>query len=417
MFDGATTSSFGSQFADSKQDSVKVGFSAEKICGEGAACVVYRMRLGGLRVAVKKLREEYRTNPTFVASYHKEFEIGQRLKHDALPIYRDFHDGHDDVYIVMDFVDGVSLQDFIATSEGQTYFRSADNVRRFLTQLLDVVGYLHRSGVVHCDIKLANIMLRHSDRRLMLLDLDKAYCDTLDLTHGGTSAFSEPLPTGVSPTAQKDIRAIGTLIDTISNQTDDFSSKKFKKFRRACEADGTTIDKLQEILNAPSRSKWSIFTVVIAVVLIVIGTLVFTNIEGSDPTKPIQDTIVIKELVTQDSPSSENKPIQQEPKIVINFDDKMAPFIEHVRDAMTLLNDSTTSNRQILDLVYELTEQYTTDYRNLVNEYKSKYSMLPSIEIELAVADASEKSHATRILQEFTKVASERVNDDKDNTN
>lgn len=412
MIDGATTSSFGSGFSDNKQDSVTAGFSVGNICGEGASCVVYRMRLGGLRVAVKRLREEYRTNPTYVASYRKEFQIGQQLKHDALPVYRDFRDGHDEVYIVMDYVDGVSLEDFIATREGQTYFRSADNARRLLTQLLDVVGYLHRSGVVHCDIKPANIMLRHSDRGVMLLDLDKAYSDTLDQTHGGTIAFSEPLSTGKIPTAQKDIRAIGTIIETLSNQTGAFSSKRINKLRRACETEGVTIDNLTEILNAPSRSKWPIFAGAIAIVLIVIGTLVFNNRKGSEPTIPIQDTIVIKEPINQEIPEKEIKPAPKEPKIDIDFDDKMAPFIEQAKEAMTVLNDSTTSDRQILDLLYELTERYTTDYGKIVNEYKSKYSILPAIEVELAVAAASEKSHATQQFQAFTKAASQRVKEE-----
>lgn len=412
MIDGATTSSFGSGFSESKQDSVTAGFSAENICGEGASCVVYRMRLSGLRVAVKRLRKEYRTNPTYVASYRKEFQLGQQLKHDALPVYRDFHEGHDEVYIVMDYVDGVSLEDFIATPEGQEFFRSADNARRFLIQLLDAVGYLHRSGIIHCDIKPANIMLRHSDRSLMLLDLDKAYCDTLDQTHGGTSGFSKPLSTGEIPTVQKDIRAIGTIIETLSNQTDGFTTRRFKKIKRACEAEGTTIDKLQEILNAPSRSKWPVFTGVIIVVLIVTGTLVFSDRKGSEPTIPVQDTIVIKEPVIQEIQEKEIKTIPQEPKIVIDFDSKMASFIEHTQEAITLLNDSTTSNRKILDLVYELTEQYTTDYRNVVNEYKSKYSNLPAIEVEMAVAGASEQSQATQQFQAFTKAASQRVKEE-----
>lgn len=86
-------------------------FSADNICGEGGACIVYGMNLDGLRVAVKRLREDLRTLPGYAASYRKEFQIGQRLKHYALPTYRQLHDEIEDVYIVMDYVDGVSLRD------------------------------------------------------------------------------------------------------------------------------------------------------------------------------------------------------------------------------------------------------------------------------------------------------------------
>ncbi len=164
MNENSSPSDFGSGFSENNLDSVTVGFTDQNICGEGASCIVYRMRLSGLLVAVKRLREEYRTDPSYIASYRKEFQIGQRLKHDALPVYRDFHEDIKNVYIVMDYVDGISIEEFIKTAEGVKYFSSAENVRRFLKELLNVMGYLHRCGVIHCDLKPANIMLRHIDR-------------------------------------------------------------------------------------------------------------------------------------------------------------------------------------------------------------------------------------------------------------
>lgn len=201
------------------EDLIHNSFTAENICGKSASCIVYQMRRQGLRVAVKRLKAEYCTEPTHVNSYRKEYQLGEQLKHDALPVYRDMHEDVNEVYIVMDFVDGISLSDFLETEAGKEYLRNAENVKRFLTQLLDVVTYLHRSGVIHCDIKPANTMLRHSDRGVMLLDMDKCYSDSLDRTHGGTAFICDPLDNGDKPTVAKDFSAIGNLIDYIAQMS------------------------------------------------------------------------------------------------------------------------------------------------------------------------------------------------------
>ncbi len=141
------------------EDLVRNSFTDKNICGESTSCIVYHTRWQGLRVAVKRLKAEYRTDPRYVESYRKEYQLGRQLKHDALPVYREMHEDANEVYIVMDFIDGVSLKGFLASDDGPEYFSSLDNLKRFLTQLLGVVAYLHRSGIIHCDIKPANIML------------------------------------------------------------------------------------------------------------------------------------------------------------------------------------------------------------------------------------------------------------------
>ncbi len=408
MFDAPSSSSFGSGFSDNKQDSVKAGFSTEHICGAGASCIVYQMRIEGIRVAVKRLREEHKTNPTFVASYRKEYQIGQRLKHDALPIYRDYYEGCDDVYIVMDYVDGISLEEFLETKEGQEYFKSRTNVRRFIFELLNVVTYLHRSGVIHCDIKPGNLILRNSDRGLMLIDFDKAYSDTLDLTHGGTSNFSEPLSGNAKPTSRKDFRAIGKIIDVIVSQVKDFPYKKFKQFRNACDSDEVSADSLLQILTHPAKSNWYILLIGIVIITTIIASLIATNrkttqtVLPSESIKIVQDTVVqiVSEPVLQDPP-------QHNQTFRIDFDSKMESFIALAENALVELNDTTISNSAILDLITEVTESYTTTYSNIVNDTKAQYPEASGMDIELVVSSESERSRAFRLFQTFTQAAAD----------
>lgn len=292
----------GDSSAFSGNESIRSGFTDENICGEGATCVVYQMNLQGLHVAVKRLRDEYLDEPIHRAAFRKEFNIGRQLKHDALPTYRELNEDGDEIYIVMDFIDGVSLSKFIATEEGQRFFSSSENVRRFLLELVGVVGYLHRKGVIHCDIKPDNIMLRHSDRGLMLIDLDKAYSDTLDRTSGGTYGFSDLLESGEKPTAAKDFAAIGKVIDFIAANSSRFPVSVFKRFRDECNNPYTSVEKLCETLQPRShRGLWIVGIMLISCIIIGIGLLVYRNVSKNahNVVSEIKSTQILTDTVTE----------------------------------------------------------------------------------------------------------------------
>lgn len=396
---------------EDRPDSIAYGFKDANVCGESASCMVYRMHLGGLRVAVKRLKPEYRNHPLYIAAYQKEFQIGQQLKHDALPIYRELHEDKDELYIVMDYVDGISLEEFIDTRSGQEYFSSEDNVRRFLRELLNVTAYVHRSGVIHCDLKPANIILRHSDRSVMLIDLDKAYSDTLERTHGGTAHLSDPLAPDEQPTVEKDYRAIGRIVDIIAENVQHFPLTKFKQFRIACDKDGITAERLQRLLNISSSKKWWIVGIVclLAIIATVVITMSRQTGKASAPETPVisKDTVVVQ--VPQQSVAPTEPMSVQTPIIHIDVDSKMSAFIHSTDSAMTSLRSGTLANSEIQNLVLDLTTRYTSEYGNMVSNYKKEYPTSPGIDIELAVARASERSRALRLFQQFSQAASDTI--------
>lgn len=403
---GTSTSSSG--FSSESQSGIAYGFKDADVCGESASCVVYRMHLGGLRVAVKRLKPEYRNHPLYIAAYQKEFQIGQQLKHDALPIYRELHEDKDELYIVMDYVDGISLEEFIDTKSGKEYFSSEDNIRRFLNELLNVTAYLHRSGVIHCDLKPSNIILRHSDRRVMLIDLDKAYSDTLERTHGGTVNLSDPLAPTEHPTTDKDYRAIGKIVDEIAENVQHFPRTKFKQFHIACDKDGITAERLQSLLNISSNKKWWIFGIVCLLAIIVIVLIAMFRQSGEASVS--ETAIMPKDTVVVQAPQqSVTPPIEKAPTLHIDVDGKMSAFIQSADSAMSCLYSGTLTNSEIQGLVLELTTKYTSEYGNMVSNYRKEYPTLPGMDIELAVARASERSRALRLLQQFTQSASDTM--------
>lgn len=416
----STSSGFASEFSQSPEDSIRYCFTDENICGEGASCFVYRSRLNGLRVAVKRLKEECRTNPCYVASYKKEFQIGQQLKHDGLPVYRELYVDVNEAYIVMDYIDGVSLGDFLDTASGQQYFSTYENANRFFRQFLDVVGYLHRSGVIHCDIKPTNVMLRHSDRGVMLLDLDKAYSDSLDRTHGGTPSMSDPLSNGKTPTIAKDFAAIGNLIDYISEQVPAFPNRQFSKLQRECNNPKANDESIVQSLESKSHvGAWiaSIGTLC----LISVGVYYYGNQTTSTEEVRSEESlpIVIPDtvrIIEERQPPTIEAPVtspSKQPTITIDFDNRMSAFIQEANGVLTSLRNGELTDKEIRDKMFEIVESYTSKYQDILNTCKSENPVIPGIDVEMTVAKVSECSQATKLLQQFTQAASDTLTNRK----
>lgn len=426
-FCGMLSSSFGSDFISgfsetslSAVSNIEAGFSDENICGEGFSCVVYRMNLGGLRVAVKRMRKELCSRPGFPASYRKEFQIGLQLKHDALPIYREFHEELDEVYIVMEYIDGLTHDEFIRSDEGREYFRSPENVRRFLTELTAVLGYLHRRGVIHCDLKPANIMLRHSDRAVMLLDLDKSYCDVMEKTHGGTYLMSDPLANDETPTVNKDFLAVGRIIEFLAENVPGFPASRFRRFSKACRRADATDETLLKALRHKSYAKY--LWLAIAGIGISVITYLFTV--RHNETRPVDiparanDTVVSVTPAETSAPPEVAAPVAtvQAPAIpaapdqpTIDFDAEMRPFINYAQSALDQLKSSNLSDAEIRDMLYNLHTKYYSAYTGVLQRTRQKYPDMPGTRIQQAVADACEKSRAIALFQQVGKAASDSI--------
>lgn len=152
--------------------------NAQSVNQQGATCETYYARLHGRRVFIKRLKEEYRLNPRYLSALEKEFNIGFKLEHKALPHYLLLEKDA----IVMDYIDGVTLSQFI--TENPSYFSVDENVNRFMRQLLDCINYLHQNSVLHLDLKPQNIMLSHIDNDVRIVDLGFCYSDAYNDTTG-----------------------------------------------------------------------------------------------------------------------------------------------------------------------------------------------------------------------------------------
>jgi eukaryotic-like serine/threonine-protein kinase len=117
----------------------------------------------GRHVAVKILHKDLSYDPILVARFHREAQIASRLSHPnvvqtlmagQLP---EAGPGSSAMYIVMEYLDGISLRSALAAAGGAIQLPRA---LRIVLQICDAVGEAHRAGVVHRDVKPENVMLQ-----------------------------------------------------------------------------------------------------------------------------------------------------------------------------------------------------------------------------------------------------------------
>jgi len=162
--------------------------------GSGAFGTVYRAHDPVLdrEVALKVPRAAVLQKPEARARFLREPKAAAQLRHPSIvPVYDAGTEG-ERYYIASAYIDGRTLEEVIA--EGRLDFRRAAKMIRDLAGALD---YAHRKGVIHRDVKPANIMIDRQDQTL-LMDFGLARLDTSqekltqDGTVMGTPAYMAP---------------------------------------------------------------------------------------------------------------------------------------------------------------------------------------------------------------------------------
>ena len=129
------------------------------LAGSGAMGRVYKAFQRGVDrdVAVKILHRELSANQQLVQRFHREAKVASRLQHPNVVhvhLVGQLADGA--MYIVMEYLDGMSLQAALNAAGGAFDLARALHVA---LQLCDSVGEAHAQGVVHRDLKPENVML------------------------------------------------------------------------------------------------------------------------------------------------------------------------------------------------------------------------------------------------------------------
>lgn len=186
--------------------------------GSGGMAVLYKaqdLELGRV-VAVKILRPSLVSDPEFLARFKREARSAANLSHPNIVTVHDVgQDGPNTHYIVMEYVPGQNLKQLI---RAQGAFEM-DSALAVIIEVCKGVGYAHRAGLVHCDIKPQNILIT-PDNRIKVADfgIARAFSTTQpeeeleDVVWGSPHYFSPEQATGETPTPSSDVYSIGIVL-------------------------------------------------------------------------------------------------------------------------------------------------------------------------------------------------------------
>jgi serine/threonine-protein kinase len=184
--------------------------------GKGGMAIVYRARDTMLErsVAVKVLRESYSHDPAFLARFRQEAKAAANLSHPNIVTVHDFGLDNGQLFIVMEYVPGKDLK-MLTEQRGRF---TPEQAVPLLIQACAGIGYAHRAGLVHCDVKPQN-MLVTPDMRLKVTDFGIARAlstihpeEQSDVIWGSPQYFSPEQAAGAAPSPASDVYSLGVIM-------------------------------------------------------------------------------------------------------------------------------------------------------------------------------------------------------------
>lgn len=211
MNDGARQLEPGDLFA---------GYRIEGLVGRGGMGLVYKARqaLPDRTVAVKILSPELAGNSDFRARFEREASLAAQIEHpNVIPIYA-VGDEDGQLYIAMRFIESTDLGHYLARHDRL----EARDAARFISQVAAALDAAHARGLVHRDVKPANVLVAGTDHNEHLYLTDFGVTKQLsDVGPGptatggfvGTLNYIAPEQvTGGQVDARADVYALGCVL-------------------------------------------------------------------------------------------------------------------------------------------------------------------------------------------------------------
>ena len=160
----------------------------------GAMGVVYRAEdLGlGRQVAIKTLRPDLVRDRGLVELFRREATTLAQLRHENLVQVYTFGIYEENAYFVMELVEGEPLDDLIEREWNADRHVALDLVERIVIQIAAALDVLHQAGVIHRDVKPANVLLDRNRDRTVLVDFGIAKPKGRAIEAAGTPGYAAP---------------------------------------------------------------------------------------------------------------------------------------------------------------------------------------------------------------------------------
>lgn len=189
-------------------------YEFKELIGIGGMANVYKARdiVEDKDVAIKILKEEFLGNEEFVRQFRNESKAVAALSHPNIVRIYDVNFGDKIQYIVMEYIDGVTLKEYI---EKANVIDWKDTIH-FTVQILRALQHAHDKGIVHRDIKPQNMMLL-SDGTIKVMDFGIARFArdekrSQDKAIGTVHYISPEQASGSKTDAKSDVYSVGIMM-------------------------------------------------------------------------------------------------------------------------------------------------------------------------------------------------------------
>lgn len=220
---------------------LKNRYRVDEFLGRGGMAEVYKVwdTQRGVPLAMKVLREDLAEDIVFLRRFEREAKNLTRLQHpNIVRCYGLEREGRT-AFMLMDYIDGWTLRSEIFDTNGPL---TTKRMVEIMQPVCSALNYAHQMGMVHCDVKSANIMISKNGT-VYLTDFGIARgmdAATSTLVGIGTPAYMAPeLIKGQDPTPQTDIYAMGiVLYEMLTRGERPFTGER-------ATTTGTTADKVR----------------------------------------------------------------------------------------------------------------------------------------------------------------------------
>lgn len=223
--------------------------------GTGGMAQVFRARDLMLErfVAVKVLRTDYSSDKEFQARFRQEARAAANLSHPNIVTVHDFGFDQGFLYLIMEYVPGTNLKTMI---ENLGKLKPEDALP-LIVQACAGLGYAHRAGLVHCDVKPHNLLVA-PDQRLKVTDFGIARAiasiqpdEQTDVVWGSPLYFSPEQAAGQAPSPASDVYSLGVVMYELMTGRPPFIAKTAEKLAQLHrEADPVAPSQFNPAINA-----------------------------------------------------------------------------------------------------------------------------------------------------------------------